>query len=89
MLVACEEPEGSNVECEVGRGALYPELRGPLGRHSIVGAVHFYYGEVGGIVPQPILGRVATMRIELAAINEGLVGPGGCADQNSTHSWLC
>jgi hypothetical protein len=64
-----EQAEDLDVEDEVGRRAVHPELRVALRGNGIVGRIHLDNGELAGIVGQPIGGRLRGGRIESAGVD--------------------
>ena len=81
-LVAGEEAEGLDVEDEVFRRALGPQLRVLRRGHAVVAGVHLDQRELLRVEAQALLGRLAGRRIEAAAGDQRLVGPGGGADED-------
>jgi hypothetical protein len=79
-LVAGEEAERLDVHHEVGRRALGPQLRRRRCRHRVVARIDLDDRKERRVVAQPRLGRARLRRVEAAAGDQGLVGPGGGAD---------
>ena len=71
---------GLDVEREVGRRAVDPQLGGPGRRQRVVGRVDLDDRERLGVVVEPLLGRVGAGRVEHAGRGHRRVGPRGGAD---------
>ena len=64
-----------DVEGEVGRRALDPQLRRPSRRQGVVGRVDLDQREAARVVAQPLLGGVGVARVEDAGGGHRRVGP--------------
>ena len=71
---------GLDVEGEVGRGALQPQLAEASGGEGVVGGVDLDDRELVGVVAQPVLGGGRVGRVEDARLDHGRIGPAGCPD---------
>ncbi len=64
-----------DVEDEVGRGSLHPEMRVALRGQRIVGRVDLDDGELAGIVSKPVGSSPRVDGIEGAGVDQRPVGP--------------
>ena len=85
-LVLGEEAERLDVEDEGRRGTLYPQIGHLRSRQGVVGTVDLDQGKVRGVVAKPPFGSAGALRIEQPGIDQGLVRPGGGADEDVTHT---
>ena len=77
---------GLDVECEVGRGALEPQLARATGRQRVVGGVDLHDRELVRVVDEPILRGRRVGRVEDARRGHGRVGPGRGTDADRRRS---
>ena len=78
-----EEGVRLHVEEEAGRGALDPEPGHLLGGEPVVGGVGLYQGDLAGVEAEPGLRALRLGRVELPALDERLVCPGGGTDEEA------
>src|SRR5437870_4594811 len=71
-----------DVEREVLRRALDPQGRVSLRGWEVVRGVDLGDGELRGVEPQPFLGRVDTLRIEVPPLDQRRLRPRRDADQH-------
>ncbi len=78
---------GLDMEYESRRRAACPKVCISLSRQGIVRRVDFYGIKMFGIKSKPAFRGSGLPRVEGAAFDQGLVGPGGCAHLYLSHVW--
>ena len=80
-----EHGVGLDVKDKSRRRPLCPKDGVSLGRQGIVGGVDFHGIKMLGIESKPAFRGSDLPRVEGAAFDQGLVGPGGCAHPCLLH----
>src|ERR1041385_1018214 len=78
-----EQRVGLDVHGEAGPGAVHPHPRHLLGRRVVVRRVGFDDREDRGVIAEAFLGVHGPPRVEVALLDERLVGPGTGPDQDA------
>ena len=87
-LVGREEPEGFDIEGEVGGGALHPEVRVTLRWESVIGAVDLHERELSRVEAKTGFSGRTVLRVVCPRVDEGLIRPGRRSDLQGIQSGL-